>query len=444
MANELKWSISGLRGIWGENLNEKVVCTHIEAYALFLQKHGATKVILGRDSRISGSLIKNIAIDILVRAGFEVVDAGIIPTPTIIFLIRTKQFDGGIMISASHNPPEYNGLKFFNKEAFYINEIQLSEIKSYLYSNAESKEGGRVTGDFDMCLGHVEHVLGNIDVSVIKDKKFNVVIDTINGAGYRLGPLLLERLGASVTVINGTPDGNFAHMPEPLAVNLVGLSEKVKEVGADIGFAQDPDADRLVICDEKGEVVLEEYMLSLAIKNILEKTPGDIVTNLSTSNTNKDLVESFGFKNYRTKVGEGNVVEGIIKHNAVIGGEGSGGVIYPSINLCRDSLVGIGLILELLARNNMTLSEMIKSLPKYESVKTKMPWGGSLENIIERVIKEFPQGKANTEDGVRIDFADSSWVQIRGSNTEPIIRIWSEARDKNTAENLVNKIKSLM
>jgi phosphomannomutase len=230
-------------------------------------------------------------------------------------------------------------------------------------------------------------------------------------------------------------------MPEPLAENLVGLAEKVKEVNADIGFAQDPDADRLVLCNENGEIIFEEYTLALSVKSVLDKTPGDIVVNLSSSNTNEDLVTRVGHKIYRTKVGEGNVVEGILAHNAVIGGEGSGGVIYPKMNLCRDSLVGIALVLELLAREGKPISEIVSELPRYELVKTKMPFSGVLAGIIEKVISSLPGGKSNTEDGLRIDFADRSWVQIRESNTEPIVRIWAEAKTRERAEELVEKTK---
>lgn len=439
MSTQAKFSISGLRGVWGDTLNEELSKSHIEAYAVYLQKKGAKKVLLGRDSRKSGPIIKDIAVEVLTRAGFEVVDAGIIPTPTIIFLTRTTPFDGAIMITASHNPPEYNGIKFMNSKAFYINEDELAEIKSYIGTKPNEVAGGTSTENHALDINHREYVVKNIDADSIRAKKFKVVIDTINGAGYKLGPTLLEELGCEVTVINPTPDGNFAHTPEPLAINLTGLGEKVKEVGADIGFAQDPDADRLVLCDENGNIILEEYTLALAIKSVLRKTPGDIVTNLSTSNTSEDLVKEAGFTNYRTKVGEGNVVEGIIAHNAVIGGEGSGGVIYPKMNLCRDSLTGMALVLELLTYEDKKVSEIIASLPQYEFIKTKMPFEGDITETINKIVTEFPEGKADLQDGIRVDFPDSSWVQLRTSNTEPIIRVWAEARTKERAEELIER-----
>ncbi len=442
MSQDIKFTISGLRGIWDENLTEKVARTYIEAFACFIQKQGAKRVIVGRDSRVSGPIISDITKDVLVKAGIEVIDIGIAPTPTLIFLIRNMGYDGGIMISASHNPPQYNGIKFLTKNAMYANAEELEEIKKYLGSSPANKDGGNFVEDENIGEKHVDYILKNIDAQLVKSKRLKVVLDTINGAGYKLGPMLLEKLGCEVVVINGEPNGEFAHMPEPLPENLVSLGEKVREVGADIGFAQDPDADRLVICSEEGIVIFEEYMLSVCIKGVLSKTPGDIVTNLSTSNTNEDLVNAVGYKNIRSKVGEGNVSESIIANNAVIGGEGSGGVIYPKINLCRDSLTGMALILEYIASQDKKISEIVSDLPKYEFVKTKMPFEGKLSEKIEDIIKLFPDGKIDNQDGVRIDFPDRSWVQIRESNTEPIIRIWSEAKTKERASELVENIKS--
>lgn len=441
MSQDIKFTISGLRGVWGENLTEEVAKTYIKAFACFLEKRNAKKVIIGRDSRFSGPIISKIAEEVLVNSGIEVIDIGIAPTPTLIFLIREMKYDGGIMISASHNPPQYNGIKFLTKNAMYANKENIEEIKSYVSIEPGIKNSGSVLRNEILGDKHVEHILKNIDVEKIKEKKFKVVIDTINGAGYKLGPMLLEKLGCEVIVINGEPSGDFAHMPEPLPENLVSLGEKVEEVGGNIGFAQDPDADRLVICDEKGVVVFEEYMLSICIKSVLSKTPGDIVTNLSTSNTNEDLVNTLGYKNIRSKVGEGNVVESIIACNAIIGGEGSGGVIYPKINLCRDSLTGMALILEYMALSNKKVSEIVEDLPKYEFVKTKMPFEGKLSEKIDNIVNLFPDGKIDQQDGIRIDFSDRSWVQIRESNTEPIIRIWSEAKSKDRALELVEKIK---
>lgn len=442
MGQKAQFTISGLRGIWGQTLNEDNARAYIEAFAVFLQKRGAHRVILGRDPRKSGPIINTIAKEILISAGFEVIDAGIIPTPTMILLIRNTPFDGGIMLTASHNPPEYNGIKFLTNSAFYVNQKEVNEIQSYVGTKIENRLGGSIKEDNVLAFAHIEQVIKNINLKSIQNKKFKVVIDTINGAGYLLGPLLLDKLGCEVVTMNEIPDGNFAHMPEPLPDNLKSLGEKVLEARADIGFALDPDADRLVVCNELGEIIFEEYTLSLAIKCVISKTHGDIVTNLSTSNTNEDLVNEIGFTNFRTKVGEANVVDGILKYSAVIGGEGGGGVIYPAINLCRDSLTGMALILELLALESKKISEIVDSLPKYELIKTKMPFSGNMQEVIEKIVNTFNDGTADKQDGLRIDFPDRSWVQLRASNTEPIIRIFAEAKTKERAESLIYKVKS--
>lgn len=456
----IKFTISGLRGVWGENLNENVAREYITAFAVFLKKREAKKILIGNDARKSGPIIKQIAIDILTQAGFEIIDTGLTPTPTVLFLVRTLGLDGAIMLTASHNPPEYNGIKFITNKALFTNSAEVEEIKSYLgsleFSSQDSASRPVPTPPLSALLvsenseesakikqTHIDHILAHVDVELIKSKKFTVVLDAINSVGSYLGPQLLTALGCTVTTINGIPNGEFAHMPEPLPENLTELGTKVTEMHADIGFALDPDGDRLVICDETGTVVFEEYMLTLAISAVLKKTPGDIVTNLSTSNTNTDLVESFGFKNYRTKVGEANVVEGITDHNAVIGGEGSGGVIYPAINLARDGFVGMALILESLALEDKKVSQIVDGFSKYIFIKEKMPFAGDIAQAIEKVIALFPNGIIDRQDGLRIDFPDTnnnsvSWIQLRSSNTEPIIRIFGEGKDR---ESILEKIE---
>lgn len=441
---EAKFTVAGLRGIWGENLDTEIVEKHIRAFTHFLQKRDAKKILIGRDARSSGPSISTLATEILTKAGIDVTDIGLAPTPTVLFLVRNEQYDGGIIITASHNPPEYNGVKFVTSTGGFTTESEVEEIKQYFSLPINEKREGTLTRDTNLPEKHIEHILKNVDRDLIASKKFTVVLDPINSAGAILGPKLIESLGCAIAVINGVPDGNFAHMPEPLPENLGRLGEIVKKFNADIGFAQDPDADRLVVCDETGTIVFEEYTLSLAIKAVLKKTPGDIVTQLSTTNTNEDLVRAVGFNNYRTKVGEANVVEGIKKYNAVIGGEGGGGVIYPKINICRDSLTGIALILESLAQENKKVSEIVSELPKYEFIKTKMSFTGDLQHLIEEAIHLFPEGIPDRQDGLRIDFTDRSWVQIRASNTEPIIRIFAEAKTRDRAENLLTEIKTIL
>lgn len=440
----IKFTISGLRGVWGENLHETVAREYISAFAVFLQKRGAKKILIGMDARKSGPIIKRIALDILTGAGFDVIDTGLTPTPTVLFLVRTLGLDGAIMLTASHNPPEYNGIKFITNKALFTNSDEVAEITSYLGQEVTSDHVGTVYTEETLTQKHIDHILTHVDADLIRSKKFTVVFDAINSVGSYLGPKLLETLGCTVTTLNAIPNGEFAHMPEPLPENLTELGEKVRAAKADIGFALDPDGDRLVVCDETGTVVFEEYTLSLTINAVLKKTPGDIVTNLSTTNTNKDLVEKIGFKNYRTKVGEANVVEGIQKHHAVIGGEGGGGVIYPKVNLARDGFVGMALILESLALEEKKVSEVIESFPKYIFIKEKMPFAGNLTEAIQKVIALFPEGTVDTQDGLRIDFSDSSWIQLRASNTEPIIRIYAEGKERVSIMEKVEKIKGVL
>lgn len=443
---------SGYRGIWGESLTEEIAGEYFEAFSQFLIKRNAKKILVAHDARPSGLDIKKVALEIFTKNGIDIIDGGLLPTPTVIFTVRNMRLDGALMITASHNPPQYNGLKFITGKALFTDEVEVEEIKGYLNSAKNdislTNEKGQIIQNSELGEMHIQKILDNVDVEKIKSKKFKVVLDPINSVGCIIGPKLLESLGCEVVVINGTPDGNFAHIPEPLPENLSGLGEKVLEMKADIGFALDPDGDRLVLCDERGVVVFEEYTLTLAIQAILAKNPSDIVQNLSTTNTNEDLANALGYRAYRTKVGEANVVEGMLKHNANIGGEGGGGVIYPAINLCRDGLVGIALILETLANTDKKLSEIVDELPKYKMLKTKISFAGDLQEIFKKIQTYFKninnEIQIDTQDGLRIDFPDRSWVQIRASNTEPIIRIFAEAKTEERIEELVNEVKNLI
>lgn len=441
----VKFTVSGLRGVWGENFNEAVATEYITAFAHFLRKNQEEgikqKILIGYDARKSGPIIKQIAIRVLTAAGFDVIDGGLLPTPTVLFLVHTHKYDGALMLTASHNPPEYNGIKFITERALFTNQDEVEEIKSFIGKPLPIIPQGEYSIARDLGQEHINHIVANVDAALIREKKFTVILDAINSVGSFLGPMLLEALGCRLVVLNGVPNGEFAHMPEPLPENLTQLGSMTKALGAHVGFALDPDGDRLVVCDEKGTVIFEEYTLTLAITAVLKKTPGDIVTNLSTTNTNKDIVEVMGYKNYRTKVGEAHVVEGIQTHNAVIGGEGGGGVIYPKINLARDGLAGMALILESLATDNKTVSELVATFPKYIFIKEKMPFTGNLDEAIQKVITLFPDGVVDTQDGLRIDFADNSWIQLRASNTEPIIRIFGEAKDKQSIVDKIEKIK---
>jgi phosphomannomutase len=435
-------AVSGYRGIWGETLTPEIATNFTKAFAHFLQGRNGKKILIGRDARPSGTALVETVSEMLRGLGFEVTIGGLLPTPTVLFLVRELNFDGAIIVTASHNPPEYNGLKFVTSRGMFTTEADVAEIKTYIGKDI-AHAAGSIGTDETLGIRHVKHILSKVDRALIASKHFKVVLDPINSAGAILGPKLLQELGCEVTVINGEPNGAFAHMPEPLPENLAGLGEKVKEVGAQIGFAQDPDADRLVVCDETGTVIFEEYTLSLAIKSVLSHTPGDIVINMSTSRTNEELACEVGKNTFRTKVGESNVVEGILAHNAVIGGEGGGGVIYPAINPCRDSLTGMALILELLAREDRPLSEIVASLPHFEMRKNKFPYSGELAPLYEKMKTVFPDATPNELDGLRLDFTDGAWIHLRPSNTEPIVRLMGEAKDSTRIDQLVLEVQAL-
>lgn len=441
-------TISGYRGIWGESITNDIAKNFTQAFGKFIRERNGKKILIGRDARPSGAELVTTVASTLSAMGFEVTIGGLLPTPTVLFLVREMKFDGAMIVTASHNPPEYNGLKFVTSKGMFTDEANVAEIKTLLDTPLTEQQGGTIVIDETLGQKHVAHILEKIDRDLIASKKFKVVLDPINSAGAYLGPQLLKELGCDVVVINGEPNGQFAHTPEPLPENLKQLGETVQVTDAHIGFAQDPDADRLVVCNEKGEVVFEEYTLSLAVKAVLSKTPppagGDIVINMSTSSTNEILAKEHGGETFRTKVGEANVVNGILDHNAIMGGEGGGGVIYPAINPCRDSLTGMALILELLAREAKPLSEIIDSLPHFEMRKNKFKFDGDITELFEKMEAEFPDALPNFLDGLRLDFMDGSWIHLRASNTEPIVRLIGEAKTSERIENLIERTKVLI
>lgn len=438
-------TVSGYRGIWGETLTEDIARGFAEVFARFVHKRRGERVLIGRDARNSGDTIVRAVAETLSNAGLHVTVGGILPTPTVLFLVRTLTFDGAIIVTASHNPIEYNGLKFVTSHGMFTSEKEVAELKKYILEGLEIPGGGgSVSIDKHLGEKHVTHIIRRIDAGLIRNRRFRVVLDPINSAGAVLGPDLLKRLGCEVSVINGEPDGDFAHEPEPLPENLGGLAEEERRVGADIGFAQDPDADRLVVCDETGTIISEEYTLALAVLAVMQRTPGDIAINMSTSKTSEDIARAYGGSCYRTKVGEANVVEGILKHHAVIGGEGGGGVIYPAINPCRDSLTGIALILELLEKDGRPLSEIVASLPHYAMRKRKFHYAGKMHLLYEKMRDAFPDARANTLDGLRLDFPDGAWVHLRPSNTEPVVRLIGEAKMEERIDALMENVKNLL
>ena len=444
-------SISGIRGVIGESLTPQVISKYTLAFGSYL-KGGL--VVVGRDSRVSGPFVTDIVKGCLIASGCKVVDIGIVPTPTVQLAIEYHKAAGGIAITASHNPIQWNGLKFMGTDGRFLNP----ETAGKVYKMADQSEQtlktwdgiGSEEIDDKANQRHIDSVLklSLIDIEAIKSKKFKVVLDTVNGAGGLIIPQLCMSLGCEVTTINGEANGKFAHTPEPLPENLVQLSEKVREIKADIGFAVDPDVDRCAIVDNTGKPIGEEYTLAIATKLVFSKKMGRMAVNMSTSRASEDIAKYYNCMFVRSKVGEINVAEKMLEIDAIIGGEGNGGVILPELHLGRDAPVAVALTLQALTESGGTMKELQASLPQYAMVKQKVNIEGmDPDKVLEHMAEKYKDEQVNLLDGVKIDIKNS-WVHLRKSNTEPIVRIISEAPTAEEAEKLgkhfMSEIISLM
>lgn len=443
-------SISGIRGIVGDGLDPEVIVKYANAYADFI---GTGKVVVGRDARITGEMFNQLVTGTLLAKGLDVVDIGICPTPTVQFTVKTLKAQGGIAITASHNPNEWNALKLLNSSGQFMSPDEHELMKRFLSNDSAYKSWdkiGRRTINSEAIKNHIDALLKLpvIDIEKIKSKKFKVVADCVNGAGSYCIPDLLRLFGCEVIELNCDKTGIFPRLPEPLPENLTETMETVIQSKADFAVVVDPDVDRLVLITDKGEPFSEENTITQAVRFILSKTPGNVVINLSTTRAVEDEATKFNCKVFRAPVGEANVVKKMKEVDAIIGGEGSGGVIYPALHLGRDALVGIALTLQQLTEEECKLSELKEKLPKYFIAKRKIDLVNvSPDKVIDKLVRKYSSRKINTEDGLRIDFPDH-WVHFRKSNTEPIIRIITEAEDKAKAEelsnNYFNEIKSLV
>jgi phosphomannomutase len=443
-------SISGVRGIVGDGLTPEVIVKYTSAFADFIQQG---KVVVGRDARITGEMVNQIVIGTLLAKGLDVIEIGIVPTPTVQFAVKTLEAQGGIAISASHNPNEWNALKLLNGTGQFMSPEEHEKMKIYL--NQESiyeiwEKIGRRTEYFEALDNHIEAILKLklIDLAKIRERRFKVLIDCVNGAGVYSVPKLLAKLGCEVIEMNCDKSGIFPRLPEPLPENLIKTMKAVNQNKVDLGIVVDPDVDRLVLITENGDPFSEENTITQAVQYVLSKTPGNVVVNLSTTRAVEDVAREFSCKVFRSPVGEANVVKMMKEVNAIIGGEGSGGVIYPTLHYGRDALVGIALTLQHLLIKNCTLSELKDRLPKYFISKKKVELNKiSADDIIDSLIKKYLHEKKITEDGLRIDFLDH-WVHFRKSNTEPIIRIIIEARTealaKEFSEKYYTEIKTML
>jgi len=433
---KLMRSISGIRGIVGKTLTPQTVISHTKAFLDLLK---AKKIVIGRDSRPTGNNITEMVCGVCNLCGVEVVDAGLATTPTVELLVEQFKADGGIIVTASHNPIEWNALKFLNSRGMFLGPSEVKEL--FARADAFGKKENISNGD-EMHI-RLTVALPFVDTQKIKERKFKVAVDAVNGAGSFALPKLLEFLGCEVVKVHCEPNGVFPRGAEPLQENLGDLSKAVKENKCDIGFALDPDADRCAIVDESGEPIGEEYTLAIAAETVLEREAKPLSINLSTSRMCEDLAEKFGTKCYRAAVGEINVSLDMIEHYCIVGGEGNGGVILPALHYGRDSLVSAALVLDLLARHNIQVSGWVKSHPSYAMLKKKFEIKNPVSMAMEKAEKSFAGWKADKRDGLWLG-KEKSFVHLRASNTEPVIRIIAEAPTVNEAETLCKKIEELL
>jgi len=437
-------SVSGIRGIWGNDITPENIMQYAAAFGQFQQSRfpkKRAKILVGRDSRTTGATLAHSAIAGLLGVGIDVVWLGIVATPTLLYNIKPLKANGGIVITASHNHAQWNALKFVDANGLFlfpkVMDIFLTTLNNCI-SHPQWDNMGNYSEDFDHSHRHIQKILqiSYLPVDTIRKKRFKVVLDSVNGAGCVISPSLLTELGCEVVHINSEPNGHFAHTPEPLSQNLTQICKAVKKHKADVGFATDPDVDRLAIIDENGNCIGEEFSLLLAERFILSHKKGTIVTNLSSSMANDDVAREFKVKVARTKVGEINVGSLMKQLKSPVGGEGNGGIICPEVNYTRDAITGMALILGLLAETGKTVSQLVSTLPKYYIAKNRIESDQTTaQQIVKKAETLYPNAKLDTTDGVKIIFKDA-WIHIRKSGTEPIVRVYVEATSQEEADRL--------
>lgn len=447
-------SISGIRGTIGgkidDNLTPIDAVKFASAYGTWLKKSVGKekiKVVVGRDARISGEMIHNLVQYTLIGLGIDVVDLGLSTTPTVEVAIPLEKADGGIILTASHNPKQWNALKLLNNKGEFLNAQEGSEILEIAAENdfdfALVDNLGKISRNDAFIDIHIDEVLKLplVNVNAVREQKFRVVVDAVNSTGGIAIPKLLEKLGVEVIKLYCTPNGHFPHNPEPLKEHLGDICAKVVQEKADFGIVVDPDVDRLAFITEEGEMFGEEYTLVACADYVLSKTKGNVVSNLSSSRALRDIAQKHGVQYTASAVGEVNVVQEMKRVNAVIGGEGNGGIIYPELHYGRDALVGVALFLSLLAEKKISVKALRESYPAYFMSKNKIELTPSInvDLILEKIAQKYQNEQVTTIDGVKIDF-EKSWAHLRKSNTEPIIRIYTEAPTQDQADTLAHKI----
>ncbi len=444
--SKLMVSVSGVRGVVGESLTPEIIVKYIRAYADYC---GRGKIVVGRDSRISGEMVKSLVLGTLTAKGNDIIDIGICPTPTVLFNTRQMNACGGIAISASHNPNEWNALKLLNRNGEFMSPEEHKDFLMHLESGSAYQSWqsiGKVETFDNGINAHIKAVLNLpfLEIEKIKTRRFRVLLDCVNGAGAFMMPHFLNMFGCEVIELNCERNGIFPRLPEPLPENLIDTMAAVKNNKADFGIVVDPDVDRLVLITQEGNPFGEEYTIAQAVKFILSKKKGNVVVNLSTTRAVDDIAEEKNCKVFKAAVGEAHVVKKMKEVNAVIGGEGSGGVILPSLQYGRDALTATAITLQHLLEFGGTLSELKKTLPQYSIAKTKIDLQNlELEKIYDILERKFKEEVINKTDGLRVDFKDH-WVHFRGSNTEPILRIAVETESQLKAEKLIDLYREMI
>jgi phosphomannomutase len=445
-------SISGIRGTIGgkpgDNLTPIDIVKFTAAYGSIIKSNGGKKIIVGRDGRMSGEMVRNLVVNTLIGLGLNVIDLGLSTTPTVEMAVTFEGADGGIILTASHNPKQWNALKLLNANGEFISAeigkqvLALAESEDIIFARVE--ELGTYETDETLLQTHIDAILVHplVDKKLIASKNFKVVVDAINSSGAIAIPQVLQALGVTdYTVLNAEMHGNFAHNPEPLAENLVELCQEVIKQKAHLGIAVDPDVDRLCFVSDDGTLFGEEYTLVAVADYVLSHKKGNTVSNLSSTRALRDVTEKHGGTYYASAVGEVNVVTKMKEVNAVIGGEGNGGIIDPQLHYGRDAMIGIALFLTHLAKTGLTSASLRKTYPDYFMSKNKidLPQGTDVPALLAKVKEQYAAFPVNTEDGIKIEF-ETSWVHLRASNTEPIIRVYSEAPTVEEAEQVANEV----
>ena len=438
-------SVSGMRGIVGTDLTPELVARHAAALGAWASTRGNPLVVLGRDARTSGAMFTAAAIAGFNSVGVDVIELGVVPTPTVQLAVEHHHAGAGLIITASHNPVQWNALKFVGPDGIFLDAVAGAAVRD-LAERGPDRKGWDSIGGVRLDPGaidrHLAQVLALVDVAAIRARKFVVALDCVRGAGGAIIPQLLERLGCRVSGIHLETDGRFPREPEPLPENLGDLGRLVKSSQADIGLAVDPDVDRLAVVDEAGNPIGEDYTLAFAVRAVLSRLDpaaakgAVVVANLSTSLVVEDAARHFGARFVRAPVGEANVAQAIKDEGALIGGEGNGGVILPALHIGRDAPLGVALILQYLALAGTTPSAVVAGAPRYRIVKAKSPRGANLEALYETLSKRFPEASSDRRDGLRLAWSDR-WVHVRPSGTEPIIRYIAEAPTEAAAREMI-------